>query len=248
MVTTRGGTGIWTQVDHTEPHQVRRLFERVAEEQEGRLDILVNDISGDSHLDPEMQSGKTFRAFWEYPLEKGLLARQQGVHSHIIASYYAAPLMVARRQGLIVEVNDGNYIGHNSCGLYYSLTKSSAVLLAYFQSKELKKYNIAVVALTPGYLRSEAMLERKGVTEDSWRDAIERDSIFANSETPFYIGRAVVALASDPHVMDKTGRALSAGWLARDYGFTDIDGTQPPGCFKKEGVFTGVEFRLETGE
>jgi NAD(P)-dependent dehydrogenase (short-subunit alcohol dehydrogenase family) len=245
MVTARGGVGIWAQVDHTQPDQVRAFFERVREEQEGRLDILVNDISGDWHI--EWGVWNEFRPFWKHSLAKGLLAQQAGVHSHIITSYYAAQLMVEHRQGLIVEVNDGNYIGYNTAGLFYSLTKNSAILLAYFMSKELQEHNITVVALTPGYLRSEKMLESKGVNEENWRDAIEQDPAFADSETPFYVGRAVVALASDPNVMEKTGRALSVGWLARDYGFTDVDGRQPPGYFEKEGVFTGIEFKLDQG-
>ena len=174
------------------------------------------------------------------------MAQQEGVHSHMITSYYAAPLMVERQRGLIIEINDGNFIGYNNCGLYYSLTKNCAILLAYFMSVELREHNVTAVALTPGYLRSEVMLEKKfGVGEENWQNAIKQDPDFANSETPFYVGRAVVALASDPDVIKKTGRALSAGWLARDYGFTDMDGRQPPGYFEKEGMFTGTGFRLE---
>ncbi len=246
MVTAHGGVGIWAQVDHTQMEQVKALFERVSIEQGGRLDILVNDISGDWHLELGQLAGKEECLFWRYPLEEGLVAQQEGVHSHMITSYYAAPLMIARRKGLIVEINDGNFIGYNNCGLYYSLTKNSAILLAYFMSVELREHNVAAVALTPGYLRSEVMLEKKfGVGEENWQDAINQDPDFANSETPFYVGRAVVALASDPDVIKKTGRALSAGWLARDYGFTDVDGRQPLGYFEKEGVFTGTGFRLE---
>lgn len=246
MVTAHGGVGIWAQVDHTQTEQVKALFERVRIEQDGRLDILVNDISGDWHLELGQLAGKEESLFWRYSLEEGLMAQHEGIHSHMITSYYAAPLMIARRKGLIVEINDGNFIGYNNCGLYYSLTKNSAILLAYFMSVELREHNVAAVALTPGYLRSEVMLEKKfGVGEENWQDAIKQDPDFANSETPFYVGRAVVALASDPDVIKKTGRALSAGWLARDYGFTDVDGRQPPGYFEKEGVFTGTGFRLE---
>ena len=238
MVTSYGGVGFWAQVDHTKPDQVKVLFERINAEQRGCLDALVNNISGDAYISAK-------QPFWEHPLEQGLLAQQNGVHAHLITSYYAAPLMIKHRSGLIVEVNDGNYIGYNNVGLYYSLTKNCAILLAYFMSVELKTNNIAVVALTPGYLRSEMMLEGFGVTEANWQDAIKQDPNFANSETPFYTGRAVVALASDADVMEKTGRALSAGWLARDYGFTDVDGRQPPGYFEKEGVFTGLGFKLD---
>ena len=246
MVTARGGVGLWAQVDHANPEQVKALFERVSVEQDRRLDILVNDISGDWHLNPGDIAGKEERLFWKYPLEEGLLAQRDGVESHMITSHYAAPLMVERRSGLIVEINDGNFIGYNNCGLYYSLTKNSAILLAYFMSIELKEHNVAAVALTPGWLRSEVMLEKYfKVSEANWQDGIKQDPNFANSETPFYVGRAVVALAADPDIMKKTGRALSAGWLARDYGFTDVDGRQPPGYYEKEGVFTGTGFKLE---
>jgi NAD(P)-dependent dehydrogenase (short-subunit alcohol dehydrogenase family) len=155
--------------------------------------------------------------------------------------------MVERRQGLIVEVNDGNHLRYSGCGVYYSLSKASAVLLAYFMSEELKEHNVAVVSLTPGWLRSENMLDGFGVTEENWQDAIEQSPDFAKSETPFYIGRAVVALATDPDVIERTGHALSAGYLAREYGFTDVDGTQPPG-YCPEGAFKhGVFVHLEDG-
>ena len=241
MVTARGGVGLWAQVDHTKPDQVKALFERVRQEHKGRLDILVNDISGDWHIDWEILSGKKFQPFWEQPLEKGLLTQQDGVHSHIITSYYAAQLMVENQQGLIVEVNDGNHLGYNNCGIYYSLSKTSVVLLAYLMSEELREHHIAAVSLTPGWLRSEKMLESFGVTEENWQDVLEKNPDFASSETPFYIGRAAVALATDPNVMEKTGHALSAGYLAREYGFTDIDGRQPPG-YCKEGVFRNGNF------
>lgn len=241
MVTAYGGVGIWAQVDHTQPDQVQALFERVSQEQGGRLDIVVNNISGDWHIDQEILSGKRFEPFWEQSLEKGLWTQRDGVHTHIITSYYAAPLMVARRQGLIVEINDGNTLGYNNCGVYYSLSKTSAVLLAYFMSEELKEHNVTVVSLTPGWLRSENMLDGFGVTEENWQDALKIAPDFATSETPFYIGRAVVALATDPDVMERTGHALSAGYLAREYGFTDVDGRQPPG-YCKEGVFKNGGF------
>lgn len=241
MVTARGGMGIWVQVDHTKLEQVETLFERVRQEQKGRLDILVNDISGDWHIDWEILAGKRFQPFWEQPLQKGLLTQRDGVHTHIITNYYAAQLMVERKQGLIVEVNDGNHLGYNNCGIYYSLSKASAALLAYFMSEELKEHNIAAVSLTPGWLRSEKMLESFGVTVENWQDALKENPDFVSSETPFYIGRAVVALATDPNVMEKTGHALSAGYLAREYGFTDVDGRQPPG-YCKEGVFKNGGF------
>jgi len=243
MVTARGGTGMWARVDHREPHQVRSLFERVRQEQ-GRLDILVNNISGDQHLTAGMLSGEEPVSFWDYPIEKGVATQRNGVHTHLITSFYAAPLMVERRRGLIVEVTDGNQLAYNDVGVYYSLSKTSLVLLAYLMSAELNAHNVAVVSLTPGWLRSEQMLDGFGVTEEHWRDALEQHPGFARSETPFYIGRAVVALATDPHVMERTGHALSAGHLAREYGFTDVDGRQPPGYCedRREGVFTDGGF------
>jgi NAD(P)-dependent dehydrogenase (short-subunit alcohol dehydrogenase family) len=230
MVTSLGGEGLWAQVDHTQPDQVKALFERVNQEQGGRLDVLVNDLTGDAHIDWEPP-------FWEHSLQEGLLALQSGITAHIITSHYGAQMMVKRKQGLIVEVNDGNGLGYRG-SFYYSLNKDVAILMAHYLSAELRKHEIAAVCITPGYLRSEVMLERLGVTEEKWRDGIEEDPIWADSETPYYIGRAVAALAADPKVMRRTGRALSSGWLARDYGFTDVDGRQPPGYYPKEGVFT----------
>ena len=238
MITAHGGVGIWAQVDHSDPNQVKTLFERVGKEQKGRLDILINDMTGDSYIDSS-------KRLWDHSLKKGLLALKNGVDSHIITSHYGTQLMIKRREGLIVEVNDGNGLVYNG-NFYYSFNKCSAILMAYFLSRELQEYNIAAVAITPGYLRSEAMLERFGVTEANWQDGIEKDPAWEDSETPYYVGQAVVALASDPKVMDKTGRALSSGWLARDYGFTDVDGRQPPGYYPKEGVFTSRRgFKLQ---
>jgi NAD(P)-dependent dehydrogenase (short-subunit alcohol dehydrogenase family) len=243
MVTTRGGIGFWARVDHTQPDQVQSLFERIGQEQ-GNLDILVNNMSGDQYLTQGMLSGKEPVPFWKYPIEKGLATQVNGVHTHLVTSYYAASLMVERRQGLIIEVTDGNQLTYNDVGVYYSLSKTSLVTLAYLMSEELKAYGVAVVSLTPGWLRSETMLDGFGVTEANWREALSQAPDFAKSETPFYIGRAVVALAADPNVMNKTGHALSAGYLAREYGFTDVDGTQPPGYpgYCKEGVFKNGGF------
>jgi NAD(P)-dependent dehydrogenase (short-subunit alcohol dehydrogenase family) len=219
-VTAYGGTGIWVQVDHTLPEQVKALFERVSQEQEGQLDILVNDIWGG---DPLTEWGKSF---WTHSLENGLLMQRRAVHSHIITSYYGVPLMVARRKGLVVEITDGDSYDLRG-NLYYDLAKMSAIRLAQSMARELRRCKVAAIALTPGYLRSEAMLDHFGVTEANWRDATRIDPFFAATETPFYIGRAVAALASDPDVLDKTGQPLHVGNLAREYGFTDVDGRQP---------------------
>jgi NAD(P)-dependent dehydrogenase (short-subunit alcohol dehydrogenase family) len=199
---------------------VRALFERVSEEQEGCLDILVNDIWGGDSL---TEWGKSF---WRHSLENGLLMQQRAVHTHIITSYHAAPLMVARHQGLIVEITDGDSYELRG-NLYYDLAKISAIRLAQSMARELRRHKVAALALTPGFLRSEAMLDHFGVTEANWRTATRSDPFFAASETPFYIGRAVVALACDPNVLEKSGKALHVGDLAREYVFADVDGRQP---------------------
>jgi NAD(P)-dependent dehydrogenase (short-subunit alcohol dehydrogenase family) len=243
MVTARGGVGIWAQVDHTQPDQVKALFERIKEEQNGCLDILVNDISGDWHVDWKIHFGGEGLRFWEHSLERGLLAQQTGVHSHIITSHYAAQLMVKRRQGLIVEVNDGNQMAYNNCGLFYSLTKTSAILLAYFMSEELRRYNVAVVSLTPGDMLSEKRLELESITGETWAEIRKKPGL-EKAESCLYTGRAVVALAADPEIMAKTGHALSTGYLARGYGFTDVDGTQPM-WYVGEGMFDNGNFVVQ---
>ena len=219
MVTARGGEGIWVQVDHTDKEQVEALFERVRQEQEGRLDILVNDMTGDAHME--------FKPFVEHSLERGLKLLENGSLSHIITSYYAAPLLIETGRGLIVEVTDGISYELREFNFYYDLEKAINIRLAQSLAHQLRKQKIAVVALTPGFLRSEEMLDNFEITEENWRDGIKRDKYFAYSETPFYIGKAVVALACDKKVMSKSGQALISGKLAREYGFADIDGTQP---------------------
>jgi len=223
MVTARGGVGIYVQVDHTDRQQVRDFFERVRREQGGRLDILVNDLTGDSNME--------FKPFLEHSLEKGLKMLENGSLSHLITSYFALPLMVANGGGLLVEVTDGISDEIRDFNFYYDLEKATNIRIARSLSRQLHRYKIAVVSLTPGFLRSEEMLDHFGVTESNWRDAIWQDKYFAYSETPFYVGKAVVALACDRKVMQKSGQALMSGRLAREYGFTDIDGTQPLWCY-----------------
>jgi NAD(P)-dependent dehydrogenase (short-subunit alcohol dehydrogenase family) len=219
MVTARGGVGIYAQVDHTVPEQVRALFERVKSEQ-GRLDVLVNDVWGGDELT------EWRKPFWEHSLQKGLLMLERAVHSHIVTSHYGVPLMIEGGQGLIIEITDGiDYRYRGS--LFYSLAKVSTIHLAVAMAEDLRKHNITALALTPGYLRSEAMLEGFGVTEENWQDGTKKDPFFANSETPFYVGRAVASLAADPDVSQKSGLTLSSGQLAVEYGFTDLDGRQP---------------------
>lgn len=189
MLNARGGVGIPVQVDHTLEHQVKVLFERVKTEQ-GRLDVLVNDIWGGDAL---TEWGKPF---WELSLEKGLLMLQRAVHSHIITSRYAAPLVLERGQGLIVEITDGDDF-HYRGNLFYDLVKISVIRLAYAMSEELRPHSITALAVTPGFLRSEAMLDYFGVTEANWQEGAKKDPHFIASETPFYVGRAVAALAFD---------------------------------------------------
>lgn len=220
IITHAGGIGIAVQVDHSQEAAVKALVERIADEQQGQLDVLVNDIWGGENLS---EWGKPF---WEQSIEKGLLLLQRAVFTHIITSRYAVPLMVARERGLVIEITDGdsdNYRGN----LVYDLAKASVIRLAMGMASELKPKGITAVALTPGFLRSEQMLDHFGVTEANWRDAIAKDPYFAGSETPYFIGQAVVALASDPQVMTKSGKALATWHLAQEYGFRDADGSQP---------------------
>lgn len=220
LVTAKGGLGIAVRTDHTVEAEVKALFERVQQEQQGRLDILVNDIWGG---DPLTVWGQTF---WQHSLANGLRIQTQAVHSHMITSYYAAPLMAARKQGLIIEITDGDSYKYRG-NVYYSLAKISAIHLAAGMAEDLKPHGITALALTPGFLRSEAMLEHFGVTEANWQEAARQEPHFIASETPYYIGKAVVALAADPQVHGKTGRALSTWELSDEYGFTDVNGTQP---------------------
>lgn len=219
MVTERGGTGIAVRVDHTVEDEVKKLFERVRSEQ-GALDVLVNDIWGGDDL---TEWGKPF---WELSMEKGFTIVDRAVRSHILTSRYGAPLIVERRSGLIVEITDGDFFSYRG-SLFFDYAKIMAIRLAYVMATELRDHQVAAVALTPGYLRSEAMLDFYGVTEQNWKDATEQDPNFIESETPFYVGKAVAALAADPKIMEKSGRVFSSWALAEEYGFKDVDGRQP---------------------
>jgi len=220
MIIGAGGTAIPIRVDHTIPEEVAALVERIKTENDGQLDILVNDIWGG---DPFTEWGVPF---WQNNLERGLTLKKNAIDSHIITSWHVAPLMVKRRGGLILEVTDGITTDYRG-SFFYDLVKASVIRLALAQSHELKAYNIAALALTPGFLRSEAMLDHFGVTESTWREGIAQDPNFAVSETPHFIGRAVVALASDLNIMAKSGKAVATWNLAKEYGFTDVDGSQP---------------------
>ena len=218
MVTARGGVGIAVQVDHSVEAQVAALAERIRSEQ-GRLDVLVNDIWGGDELAEQ-------KPFWTHSLDKGLTMLQRGIHTHIITSRHAVPLMIDTGPGLIVEITDGdgfNYRGN----LFYDLVKTSVIRLAFGMATELRPHRITALALTPGFIRSEAMLDHFGVTEANWQDAVKDRPDFGESETPFYVGQAVAALATDPDVFSKTGRAYAVWDLGPEYGFTDVDGRQP---------------------
>ncbi|WP_219461402.1 SDR family oxidoreductase [Nonomuraea rhizosphaerae] len=222
LVTEAGGTGIPVRVDHLDPAQVKALVDRIEAEQ-GRLDVLVNDVWGGDALF-EWDS-----PIWKHDLDKGLRLLRLAIDTHLITSHHALPLLIRNPGGLVVEVTDGTTAyndAHYRVSPFYDLAKVSVNRLAYGQSHDLEPYDGTAVALTPGFLRSEAMLELFGVTEDNWRDA-KPDPSWAVSETPAYAGRAVAALAADPDRKRWSGKSVSSGELAQVYGFTDVDGTRP---------------------
>jgi NAD(P)-dependent dehydrogenase (short-subunit alcohol dehydrogenase family) len=230
LVTAAGGRGIAVRVDHTEPEEVKKLVAGIRRRHKG-LDILVNDVWGGDAL---TEWGKPF---WTVNLENGLRMLKQAIHSHIITAHYAVPLMLGRARGIIFEITDGDAFYYRG-NLFYDLVKISVIRLAFAMARELRKRDIVSVALTPGFLRSEAVLDHFGVSEANWKDAGKKKgrnsadqndapSDFMASESPRYIGRAVVALAADPKVKEKSGRVFSSWALAREYGFADLDGSQP---------------------
>ena len=223
LVDEAGGHGIAVRVDHLEAAQVRALAERIESEQ-GRLDVLVNDVWGAERLI------EWNVPVWEHSLERGLRMLRFAIDTHIITSHFALPLLIKNAGGLVVEMTDGTaeYNGANyRLSLFYDLAKTSVIRMAWAQAQELAPHGCAAVALTPGWLRSEMMLDNYGVEESNWRDALAVQPHFAISETPRYVGRAVAHLAADPEVARFNGRSLSSGGLAKEYGFTDLDGSQP---------------------
>ena len=219
MIEEAGGRAVAVRVDHTREEEVASLAARVRDEA-GRLDVLVNSIWG---ADPQIDWG---RRFWEVDLAKVHAYLDQTLISHVITSRHLAPLMVEADHGLIVEVIDGHFAGYRG-HILYDLVKSSLLRLSYGMAMELARTGVTALSLSPGFLRSEAVLDHFGVSEDNWRDAIEKDPFFAESESPRLTGRAVVALAADPGVGRKAGRVHFAADLAREYGFTDVDGRLP---------------------
>src|SRR4051812_4893277 len=207
MVREWGGDGVAVRTDHLIVSEVEALVEQIRCER-GRLDVLVNDMSEGVLHD--------WAPFWKVSLEKGVTALRQGVLSHLITSRIAAPLMIESGGRLVVEIGDGDFLGYRST-MFYDLVKMNVNRLAYAMAHELAKHRIAAIAVTPGFMRTEFILERYGVDERSWRDAAKKDPHFLASETPLFVGRAVAALAADPRRMEKTGGLYGSGALAEEY-------------------------------
>jgi NAD(P)-dependent dehydrogenase (short-subunit alcohol dehydrogenase family) len=224
LVTAAGGAGIAVAVDHLEPGQVDALVQRIDAEQ-GRLDVLVNDIWGGEQL------FEWDTPVWEHDLAAGLRMLRLAVDTHLITSHAALPLLIRRPGGLVVEMTDGTRAYNDAnyrVSTFYDLAKTAVLRLAFAQAHELAPHGGTAVALTPGWMRSEMMLEHFGVTEANWRDGAAANPHFAAiSETPRFVGRAVAALAADPDVQRRNGGSFSSGELAREYGFTDLDGSRP---------------------
>ncbi|KXK60585.1 short-chain dehydrogenase [Micromonospora rosaria] len=223
LVTAAGGEGVAVRVDHLVPDQVRDLVRRI-DDAHGRLDILVNDIWGGDALTTWHEP------VWRQPLDAGLRLLRLAVDTHLVTSHVALPLLIRNPGGLVVEMGDGTteYNATNyRLSIFYDLAKTAVNRLAFAQARELEPHGCAAVALTPGWLRSEAMLEHFGVTEATWRDATATEPHFVISESPAFVGRAVAALAADPDRARWNGRSTSSGELAQVYGFTDLDGSRP---------------------
>jgi NAD(P)-dependent dehydrogenase (short-subunit alcohol dehydrogenase family) len=223
LVTAAGGRGVAVPTDHLDRAQVKALVDRIADEQ-GRLDVLVNDIWGGETL------FEWDTPLWEHDLDNGLRLLRLAIETHAVTSHHALPLLLRNPGGLVVEVTDGtaDYNADNyRVNFFYDLAKASVLRMAFALGHELGPRGATAVALTPGWLRSEIMLDGFGVSEDNWRDALERVPHFAISETPHYVGRAVAALAADADVARWNGQSLSSGGLAQVYGFTDLDGSRP---------------------
>jgi len=223
LVTKAGGRGIAIQTDHLIFEQVQALIGRIEQEQ-GRLDILVNDIWGAENL------VEWSAPVWEHSLEKGLRMLRLAIDSHLITSHFALPLLIKNKNGLIIEMTDGTTeynLRNYRAPMFYDQAKTSITRMAWALAQEVQPYQCTAIALTPGWMRSEIMLEHFMVSEENWQDAAEKEPHFLISESPRFVGRAVAALAKDPGAMRFNGQSLSSGELAQIYGFTDIDGSRP---------------------
>jgi NAD(P)-dependent dehydrogenase (short-subunit alcohol dehydrogenase family) len=230
LVSQVGGVGIARRVDHLEAEQVQQLRNEL-EAKYGQIDVLVNDIWGAEVLKGGPAEWNT--PIWEHDLDKGLRIVRLGVETHLVTSHYLLPLLIKKKGGLLVEVTDGTleYNASNyRISVFYDLAKVAVNRLAFSQGHELQPFGGTAVAITPGWLRSEMMLEHYGVGEDNWREAVEQRRAppgFAHSETPRYVGRAIAAIAADPRKSRWNQQSVTAGQMAREYGFTDLDGSQP---------------------
>jgi NAD(P)-dependent dehydrogenase (short-subunit alcohol dehydrogenase family) len=229
LVTRLGGVGIAVPVDHLDPEQVRALAERIRGDHR-HIDVLVNDIWGGELLKGGPADWNT--PIWRHDLDKGLRILRLAIDTHLITSHHLLPLLVDEPGGLLVEVTDGTAeynAAHYRISVYYDLAKVSVNRLAFSQGHELRPHGATAVAITPGWLRSEMMLDNFGVAEENWRDAVGAAAPpdFARSESPRYVGRAVAALAADPRRERWNQQSVSSGRLAREYGFTDLDGSRP---------------------
>ncbi|MFD5032746.1 SDR family oxidoreductase [Streptomyces sp. NPDC058220] len=234
LVTAAGGEGIAVPTDHLVPERVRALVARI-ERDHDRLDVLVNDVWGGEHL---VEFGKKM---WETELDRGLRMLELGVKSHAITSSCALPLLVRRPGGLVVEVTDGTAESNKGFreNFYYDLAKNAPIRMAFTLGEDLKDVGGTAVSVSPGFLRSEQMLDHFGVSEENWRDAVAKSPHFAISESPLLVGLAVARLAADPDKRRWNGRSLSSGRLAKEYGFTDADGSSPDAWAYFAEVATG---------
>ncbi|WP_406140529.1 SDR family oxidoreductase [Streptomyces sp. NBC_01089] len=243
LIGAAGGAGYAVPTDHLEEAQVRALAERIDGEQ-GRLDILVNDVWGGDHLARVGEEHK----MWEIPLAEGLRMLDLGVRSHIITSSALLPLLARTPGGLVVEVTDGTAESNRDyrVNFFYDLAKSAPIRMAAGLAHELGPVGSTAICVTPGFLRSEAMLDHFGVTEATWRDAIATEPHFAIAESPVFVGRAVAAVAADPDRARWNGQSLSSGQLAAEYGFTDTDGSRPDAWrYIKEVALGGADRTAE---
>lgn len=237
LVDELGGTGIPIAVDHLDAAQVHDLAARLRDDH-GHIDVLVNDIWGAEVLKGGPADWDT--PIWEHDLDTGLRILRLAIDTHLITSHHLLPLLINEPGGLVIEVTDGT-VEYNASryriSVFYDLAKVAVNRLAFSQGHELHTHDATAVAVTPGWLRSEMMLEHFAVAEDNWRDALVPargdDGLpvappgFALSESPRYVGRAVAALASDPERARWNQESVTAGQLASEYGFTDLDGSQP---------------------